>query len=136
MMYMAVRYEGGSHGITGFSEPDLILTDDRNLIGSSNTGSNISVAYMGLRSVLLQWHKEDPVDAIEQQHNDAVYTFQGNRNPFVDHPEWVSCVFEGVCNGGTGDTTPPDAPTGLTATGGKKTVNLTWTANTEADMYG
>lgn len=97
LMYMDVRYAGGTHSITGVSEPDLILTDDRNLIGQSNTGSNELVGYMGLLSVLLQWHKEDPVDWIEFQHHEAVATFQGNRNPFVDHPEWVTCVFEGVC---------------------------------------
>lgn len=98
LMYLAVRYEGGNHSITGASEPDLRLTDDRNLIANSNTRANISVAYMGLKSVLLQWHKEDPVDSYEQRHNDAVYQHQGNRNPFIDHPEYVSCVFENQCN--------------------------------------
>ncbi len=135
LMYMAVRYEGGTHGVTGVSEPDLILTDDRSLIGSSSQGSNISVAYMGLKSVLLQWHKEDPVDAFEQRHNDTVYLFQGNRNPFVDHPEYATCVFENICNG-SGDTTPPSAPTGLNATGGDASVSLSWTANTEGDLRG
>lgn len=38
LMYLAVRYEGGTHGVTGVSEPDLILTDDRTLIGNSNQG--------------------------------------------------------------------------------------------------
>jgi len=99
LMYMAVRYEGGVHGVTGHSEPDLILTDDRNLIANSNQGSNISVAYMGLKSVLLQWHYEDPVDDFERRHNDAVYSFQGNRNPFIDRPEFVGCVFENSCSG-------------------------------------
>jgi endonuclease I len=94
-LYMDVRYEGGVHGVTGYSEPDLILTDDTSLI--QMTGSNASVAYMGLLSVLLQWHEEDPVDDRERVRNDVVYGFQGNRNPFVDHPEWVSCVFQGQC---------------------------------------
>ncbi|MFY0670165.1 MAG: endonuclease, partial [Alteromonas stellipolaris] len=48
LMYLAVRYEGGTHGDTGASEPDLILTDDRGLIANSNTGDNLTVAYMGL----------------------------------------------------------------------------------------
>ncbi|MFT4925994.1 MAG: endonuclease I/PKD repeat protein [Phenylobacterium sp.] len=135
LMYMAVRYEGGTHGVTGHSEPDLILTDDRSLIGSSSTGSNISVAYMGLRSVLLQWHKDDPVDAFEQRHNDTVYLYQGNRNPFVDHPEYATCVFENICGGGGGDTTAPAAPSGLSATGGTS-VSLNWSANSESDLAG
>ncbi|XOV80711.1 MAG: endonuclease [Aestuariibacter sp.] len=136
LMYMAVRYEGGSHGVTGVDEPDLRLTDDRNLIGNSSTGSNISVAYMGLKSVLLQWHAEDPVDDMERLHNDTVYSFQGNRNPFVDHPEFVQCVFQNICSGGGGDTTPPATPTNLSATGGSGLVELAWTANQESDLAG
>ncbi|MCP4544949.1 MAG: T9SS type A sorting domain-containing protein [bacterium] len=90
--YMDVRYEGGTHGGTGVSEPDLILTDDRALIAASSTGDNLSVAYMGLISVLYQWHLEDPVDDVERARNDVVYSYQGNRNPFIDHPEWVAIV--------------------------------------------
>jgi len=97
LMYMDVRYEGGTHGITGYAEPDLILTDDRALMDRSNTGNNESTGYMGMLSVLLQWHKEDPVDPIEIRHHEAVASFQGNRNPFIDHPEWVACVFEDIC---------------------------------------
>ena len=106
MFYMDVRYEGGNHGITGHAEPDLILTENRTLIDNSNTGNNESVAYMGLMSVLILWHQQDPVDDIERQHNEAVASFQGNRNPFVDHPEWVECVFELVCHGGGGGGDP------------------------------
>jgi endonuclease I len=97
MMYMDVRYEGGVHGISGHSEPDLILTDNRDLMDQTNTGDNEAVGYMGLLTVLLQWHKEDPVDLIEIQHHETVASFQGNRNPFIDHPEWAECVFENVC---------------------------------------
>jgi len=99
LMYMDVRYEGGTHGMTGHSEPDLILTDDRKLMDLSNTGVNEAVGYMGMLSVLLQWHKEDPVDLIEARHHEAVASFQGNRNPFIDHPEWAACVFESICPG-------------------------------------
>ena len=134
LMYMAIRYDGGTHGVTGVSEPDLILTDDRTLIANSNAGSNISVAYMGLKSVLIQWHKDDPVDAFEVRHNDTVYSYQDNRNPFVDHPEYAACVFEGICSGGSGDTTAPEAPIGLSATGGDNLVELAWIANNEPDF--
>lgn len=97
MFYMDVRYEGGTHGVTGASEPDLILTDDLNLIDNSATGSNASIAYMGKLSVLLQWHLDDPVDAKEIARNNAVYAEQGNRNPFIDHPEWVACIYQNAC---------------------------------------
>jgi hypothetical protein len=96
-MYMDVRYAGGIHGTTGYPEPDLILTDDRALMDRSNTGVNEAVGYMGLLSVLLQWHREDPVDLVEIRHHETVASFQGNRNPFIDHPEWAACVFAGVC---------------------------------------
>jgi len=100
MFYMAVRYNGGTHGITGCSEPDLQLTDNRSLI--ANTSG--SPAYMGVLSVLVQWHLDDPVDASEQARNNVVYSYQGNRNPFVDHPEWVVAIFgSGNGSGGQGN---------------------------------
>ena len=92
--YMDVRYEGGVHNETGATEPDLILTDQRNLIVSTTS----SPAYMGLLLVLIDWHEQDPVDAKELRRNDEVWKHQGNRNPFIDHPEWVACIFEGACD--------------------------------------
>jgi endonuclease I len=133
ILYMDIRYEGGTHGITGVAEPDLIVTDNEALIAASNTGSNESVAYMGLRSVLLQWHQQDPPDDVERRRNDVVYSYQGNRNPFIDHPEWVDCLYNNNCGG---DTTPPAAPTGLVASGGNAVVNLDWNNNSETDLAG
>ncbi|MFH1419816.1 MAG: endonuclease [Planctomycetota bacterium] len=101
--YLDVRYEGGNHGITGAWEPNLILTDNEALIDASNTGNNEHVAYMGMLSVLLQWHLEDPVDDWERNRNDVVSNYQGNRNPFIDHPEWVECIFNNDCGCGMFD---------------------------------
>ena len=88
MFYMDVRYSGDAG-----SEPDQILTDNASLIQTSG-GNNASVAYMGLLQTLLEWHYDDPVDDRERDRNDAVYTYQGNRNPFIDHPEWVGYIFD------------------------------------------
>lgn len=96
LLYMDVRYEGGTHGGSGASEPDLILTDNQSLI-VSDTSQNKSVAYMGMLSDILDWHKSDSVDAFEEDRHEVVYSYQGNRNPFIDHPEWVDCVFNGSC---------------------------------------
>jgi hypothetical protein len=54
---------------------------------------------MGLLSDLLLWHAQDPVDDRERLRNDVVQSFQGNRNPFVDHPEWADCIYGGDCDG-------------------------------------
>jgi len=86
VMYMAIRYEGGKDAVTGQSEPDLELTDDRNKIVRTSS----SPAYMGLLSTLIEWHLADPPDAAEQARNEVIYSFQGNRNPFIDHPEWAT----------------------------------------------
>ncbi|RDZ26215.1 endonuclease [Lysobacter silvisoli] len=86
VMYMAIRYEGGTHPVTGQSEPDLELTDNRSQIVITSS----SPAYMGLLSTLLAWHTQDPPDAAELARNEVIFSFQGNRNPFIDHPEWAS----------------------------------------------
>ncbi len=94
-LYMDVRYEGGNHALTGASEPNLVLTDNLALVVMTSS----SPAYMGKLSTLLAWHLADPVDDDERARNDVVESFQGNRNPFVDHPEWVACIFQGTCGG-------------------------------------
>jgi endonuclease I len=86
VLYMAIRYEGGTHPTTGQSEPDLEMTDNAALIVATSS----SPAYMGLLSTLIAWHQADPPDAAERARNEVIYSFQGNRNPFIDHPEWAT----------------------------------------------
>jgi len=129
IFYMDMRYEGGTHSVTGCSEPDLRITNDRNLI-ISNTSQNLSVAHMGILSVLLEWHLEDPVSLAEQDRNDAVFGYQGNRNPFIDHPEFVCLIW--ACP--TSDTTPPAAPTGLVVSEATCELVLDWVDNVESDL--
>ncbi len=44
-------------------------------------------------SMLLEWNDEDPVSLKELQRNAAIYEYQLNRNPYIDHPEYVHLVF-------------------------------------------
>lgn len=47
----------------------------------------------GALDMLMTWHENDPVSQKEQLRNDAIYDWQGNRNPYVDHPEFVEYVW-------------------------------------------
>src|SRR6218665_1243973 len=42
---------------------------------------------------MLKWSEQDPVSQKEIDRNNASYTFQGNRNPFIDHPEWIETIW-------------------------------------------
>ncbi len=79
IFYMAVRYEGDKSG-----EPDLELND------RVNNGKN---PYMGRVSVLLKWNREDPVDDFEKNRNEVIYSIQGNRNPFIDCPDFAEMIW-------------------------------------------
>lgn len=48
---------------------------------------------MALLSVLLEWNDLDPVCAFEQNRNDVIYSYQGNRNPFTDYSHFVELIF-------------------------------------------
>lgn len=50
-------------------------------------------AYMAKMSTLLQWHYEDPVDDFERNRNDVIFSYQNNRNPFIDHPEFSTLIW-------------------------------------------
>jgi len=95
VMYMAVRYKGGVDA-EGITEPNLELTDTASQIVIINSRTSGQTAYMGLQSDLLAWNDLDPPDAREQMRDEVVYSYQRNRNPFVDHPEWAHCIFENV----------------------------------------
>lgn len=47
---------------------------------------------------LVAWHYADPPDAAEIQRNNVLQGFQSNRNPFVDHPEFVNRIWGPVDN--------------------------------------
>ena len=52
--------------------------------------------YMAKFSVLLTWHLEDPVDDFERNRNNVIYSYQNNRNPFIDYPEFVESIWGSI----------------------------------------
>lgn len=76
LFYMSVRYEGRN------GEIDLELTELQQPAGSKEP-------FHGKLSVLIKWHLEDPVDDYERRRNEVIFKYQRNRNPFIDHPEFV-----------------------------------------------
>lgn len=48
-------------------------------------------------NLLIEWNQNDPVSQKEIDRNNAIYELQNNRNPYVDHPEWVECVWLNNC---------------------------------------
>ena len=80
MFYMAVRYEGNN------GEPDLELVEDVFNVTSK-------LPKHGVLSSLIKWHKNDPVDDFEKRRNEVIYSYQKNRNPFIDHPEFVDSIW-------------------------------------------
>lgn len=68
----------------------LELTDDLTLV----TTNQDKVGYFGKLKTLIEWHFYDPVDSKEVKRNEVVKNYQGNYNPFIDHPELVYYLFK------------------------------------------
>ncbi|HON18594.1 MAG TPA: endonuclease [Salinivirgaceae bacterium] len=76
--------------------------------------------------LLLQWHSQDPPNAKEIARNEAVYQKQNNRNPFIDHPEWVYSIW--------GTSGIVENPVNFTATGESvSSIRLSWQLNSNGN---
>ncbi|KFE99888.1 endonuclease I [Chryseobacterium formosense] len=105
-------------------ETQLSSFNNGNMLGNS--------AYPGLQTwelnQLIAWHNLDPVSPAEIGRNNASYAYQGNRNPYIDNPNYVNLVWGNQ----TPDNQPPTAPTNLIANNPtSSTVALSWTASTD-----
>jgi len=56
---------------------------------------------------LIAWHYEDPPTPQEVIRNNKVQAFQSNRNPFVDHPEYVNRIWDPSSNADENDGQSP-----------------------------
>jgi endonuclease I len=113
LLYFATRYENTVNSYTSF---DMF------------NGTQDQVFQTWAIDVLLDWHNNvDPVDQRERDRNNAAYTFQGNANPFVDHPEYVNLIWNP-----SSDAESPTDPTNLVASNPTdNSIDLTWTASTD-----
>ncbi|MBO9583856.1 MAG: endonuclease [Flavobacterium sp.] len=111
--YFATRYE---NTVAGYSYAMF-------------NGSSNQVFTTAFLNMLLAWHAQDPVSAREIARNNAVYARQNNRNPYIDHPEYVNQIWGGTSST---DTQAPTAPTSLASTAKTATsISLSWTASTD-----
>lgn len=94
--------------------------------GTSNGGlyPSFQLSYLLL---MYTWHLQDPVDAKEINRNDLVYSQQNNRNPYIDHPEYVALVWQ--CTG-----VLPVTLIDFTATKLNESVLLQWYASYETSF--
>lgn len=81
LLYFATRYQ---NEVTGWTY-DMFNNTNNQVY--TNTFLNI----------LITWHLQDPVSAYEIAKNNAVYNFQNNRNPYIDHPEYVCQIWTTQC---------------------------------------
>ena len=116
--YMATRYEDriGSWENANSDGSDPVLD-----------GSSDHVFEDWYLDVLLKWHHQDPVSQREIDRNNAAYDYQGNRNPFIDHPEWVDAIWNP-----NPDTEAPSIPQNLYAQNiTDSRISLSWDASTD-----
>tara|TARA_B110000459_G_scaffold95962_1_gene107037 strand:+ start:273 stop:2126 length:1854 start_codon:yes stop_codon:yes gene_type:complete len=91
-------------------------------------GTSDQVLQTTFLSILIEWHLSDPVSQKEiDRNNNIYYNHQNNRNPFVDHPEYVSMIWNPAT-----DTEAPTAATNLIASNPTiSSIDLSWTAGTD-----
>ncbi|MFP5041324.1 endonuclease [Parasediminibacterium sp. JCM 36343] len=49
--------------------------------------------------MMIKWHNQDPVSQKEIDRNNGTYTYQHNRNPFIDSPQYVNQIWNNTCPG-------------------------------------
>jgi endonuclease I len=108
LFYMATRYYNPAPGA---------LPSPANL--SLVNGTSFSTYQMGDLQSLLKWNYTDGIDNFERRRNDMIYdTYQHNRNPFIDHPEYVWAIFGGSANNSQIAVASPNVNLGAVFVGG------------------
>ncbi|MDE6322530.1 MAG: endonuclease [Paramuribaculum sp.] len=79
--YMAACYNDIISGWTNGNGSDMLA------------GNSYPVFREWAIRLLLKWARQDQVSQKEINRNDAIYSFQENRNPFIDHPELIEYIW-------------------------------------------
>ncbi len=126
LLYYVVRYEGKLNSFN-FYNGTSPANDTSPLDGTEEK------AYEPwFLAMLLQWHHQDPVSQKEIDRNNIVYGIQKNRNPFIDHPEWVDQIWAQ-----SPVVAVPQAPENLTSSQiSAYFVDLNWTSSTDSNILG
>lgn len=163
--YSGTVFDPGDGGANGSYKGDLarvyfyMVTRYRTTNFTDGLG-NVCFTYNGgvanltdyMKNLMLKWHREDPVSEKERIRNNAIYTHQHNRNPFVDYP----CLVEYIWGNKQGETVSlsalvssydtsfsgegcscaeqPATPS-VNATPGDKLITATWTDVAGATGY-
>jgi endonuclease I len=86
--YFATRYESD---MTNFYNAANAATCQAKNMFDGSTGRAFTNPFL---DILVQWHIDDPVSAKEIAiNNDIYYNHQSNRNPYIDHPEYVGVIW-------------------------------------------
>jgi len=95
----AVGVLGGTYNSTYFEPLDNVKGDVARIClyvmvrwGSAWGASDITDVFESV-DVLLEWCELDPVDTWEMGRNEVVEDIQGNRNVFIDYPEYAWLIF-------------------------------------------
>lgn len=107
-----------------WEEPNLYENDPSPVVGQGDDKNDGKKVIESL-DTLLRWMEKDPVDTWEMSRNDQCENVQGNRNVFIDYPEYAWLLF---------DRTPPTdyrTPSGM-AMSGPATPTATPTATATA----
>lgn len=84
LLYFATRYENQYNDSSWDSH--TALNDPRD----GTQGQYYEQWYVDL---LLSWHNADPVSQKEIDRNNDIYVYQGNRNPYIDNPQFVNMIW-------------------------------------------